>query len=187
MQEAGRVQEEQCNGQGPATAEPSAAENVDAVPVLEDVDGGSVQNISGISEQGNSERGIPGPVDGEDSTLQATSSDVGGDPVGAQPGEVDGEKPPDCISEESTEPPVSSQGDIAEDGSNKLGEHQEVQMDPVYPPPDAGAVYPPPDAGAVSPPPDLAKEKASDRSPSGSLRRSRPRPRGLRRGRPRDA
>ena len=121
MQEAGRVQEEQCNGQ-----EPSAAENVDAVPVLEDADGGSVQNISGISEQGNSERGIPGPADGEDSTLQATSSDVGGDPVGAQPGEVDGEKPPDCISEESTEPPISSQGDIAEDGWNKLGEHQEV-------------------------------------------------------------
>ena len=50
---------------------------------------------------------------------------------------------------------------------------------------DAGAVYPPPDAGAVSPPPDLAKEKASDRSPSGSLRRSRPRPAGLRLRRPR--
>ena len=49
---------------------------------------------------------------------------------------------------------------------------------------DAGAVYPPPDAGAVSPPPDLAKEKASDRSPPGSLRRSRPRPAGLRLRRP---
>lgn len=120
FEEAARVQEEQCNGQGPATAEPSAAENADAVPVLEDADGGSVQNISSISEQGNSEHGSREPVDGEDSTVQAISSDVGGDPVGAQPGEVDGEELPDYISKE-----------VAEDGSNKLGEPQEVQMDPV--------------------------------------------------------
>ncbi|CAM0946888.1 unnamed protein product [Alopecurus aequalis] len=131
FEEEATLQEEQCNGQGPATAEPTAAENADAVPVPEDAEGGSVQNISSISEQGNSEHGRPGPVDGDDSTVQATSSDVGGDPVGAQPGEVDGEGRPDCISKESTEPPISSQGDIAEDGSNKLGEHQEVQMDPV--------------------------------------------------------
>uniref|UniRef100_A0ACD5Z229 Uncharacterized protein n=1 Tax=Avena sativa TaxID=4498 RepID=A0ACD5Z229_AVESA len=131
FEEAARVQEEQCNGQGSATVEPSAAENADAVPVLEDADGGSVQNISSTSEQGNLEHGSPGPGDGEDSTVQATSSDVVGDPVGAQTGEVDGEKLPDCMSKESSEPQVSSQGDIAEDGSRKSGEHQEVHMDPV--------------------------------------------------------
>lgn len=50
-------QEEQCNGQGPATEEPSVVENADVVPVLEDADDRSVQNIS-ISEQGNSDRSV---------------------------------------------------------------------------------------------------------------------------------
>jgi hypothetical protein len=100
------------------------------VPVLEDADSGSVENTSSVSEQGNPEHGGPGPGDGEVSTVQATSSDSGADPVGARPGDVDGEELPDSVSKESTEPHVSSQG-VAEDASNQIGEHQEVQVDPV--------------------------------------------------------
>ncbi|XP_047078738.1 centromere protein F [Lolium rigidum] len=127
FEEAARVQEEQCNGQGPATV----AENADVVPVLEDAGSGSVENTSSVSEQGNPEHGGPGPGDGQDSAVQATSSDSGADPVGAQPGDVDGEELPDSVSKESTEPHVSSQGDGAEDASNQIGEHQEVQVDSV--------------------------------------------------------
>ncbi|XP_044975600.1 uncharacterized protein LOC123443332 [Hordeum vulgare subsp. vulgare] len=119
-------QEEQCNGQGPAAEEPSVMENADVVPVLDDADDRSVQNIS-ISEQGNLDHGSPRTGDGEDSTVKATNSDVGGDLIGAQPGEVDGEKLP--ISEESIMPQDSSQRDIADDGTNQVGVHQEVQMD----------------------------------------------------------
>ncbi|KAM3295515.1 hypothetical protein ACQJBY_038041 [Aegilops geniculata] len=128
FEEATMSQEEQCNGQGPATEEPSVVDNADVVPVLEDADDRSVQNIS-ISEQGNLDHGSPGQGDGDDSAVQATSLDVGGDLIGAQPGEVDDEKLP--ISEESIMPQVSSQGDISNDGSNQVGGRQEVQMDPV--------------------------------------------------------
>ncbi|KAI5006300.1 hypothetical protein ZWY2020_033543 [Hordeum vulgare] len=126
MQDATMSQEEQCNGQGPAAEEPSVMENADVVPVLDDADDRSVQNIS-ISEQGNLDYGSPRTGDGEDSTVKATNSDVGGDLIGAQPGEVDGEKLP--ISEESIMPQESSQHDIADDGTNQVGVHQEVQMD----------------------------------------------------------
>ncbi|KAM3240006.1 hypothetical protein ACQJBY_053596 [Aegilops geniculata] len=128
FEEATMSQEEQCNGQGPATEEPSVVDNADVVPVLEDADDRSVQNIS-ISEQGNLDHGSPGQGDDDDSAVQATSLDVGGDLIGAQPGEVDDEKLP--ISEESIMPQVSSQGDISNDGSNQVGGRQEVQMDPV--------------------------------------------------------
>lgn len=114
-------QEEQCNGHWPAAEEPSVMENADVVPVLDDADDRSVQNIS-ISEQGNLDHGSPGPGDGEDSAVKATNSDVGGDLIGAQPGEVDGEKLP--ISEESIMPQDSSQRDIADDGTNQVGVHQ---------------------------------------------------------------
>jgi hypothetical protein len=50
MQEAARLEEEQCNGQGHG----STIENADVVPVLEGADGGSVQNSNIISDQGNS-------------------------------------------------------------------------------------------------------------------------------------
>ncbi|XP_044957841.1 uncharacterized protein LOC123408870 [Hordeum vulgare subsp. vulgare] len=122
-------QEEQCNGHWPAVEEPSVMENADVVPVLDDADDRSVQNIS-ISEQGNLDHGSPRPGDGEDSAVKATNSDVGGDHIGAQPGEVDGEKLP--ISEESIMPQDSSQRDIADDGTNQVGVHQEVQMDSVH-------------------------------------------------------
>jgi hypothetical protein len=81
MQEASSLQEEQCNGQGHA----SIVENADFMPVLEGADGGSVQNTNIISDQGNAEHGSPRSGDGEDSKVQATSSDVGDDPVGPLP------------------------------------------------------------------------------------------------------
>ncbi|KAI4973427.1 hypothetical protein ZWY2020_035688 [Hordeum vulgare] len=83
-----------------------------------------------MSMAGNLDHGSPRPGDGEDSAVKATNSDVGGDHIGAQPGEVDGEKLP--ISEESIMPQDSSQRDIADDGTNQVGVHQEVQMDSVH-------------------------------------------------------
>ncbi|KQJ93309.1 golgin subfamily A member 4 [Brachypodium distachyon] len=128
FEEAAKSHEEQCNGQGPDTAEPSTVENPDVTPVLENVDGCDVQNI-GISEQGGSEHNSSRPGDGEESVVQASSSDVGFNLVGAQPREVDSEEPLDRFSE-SMEPQISSHSDIADDGINQVGEH-EVQMDPV--------------------------------------------------------
>jgi hypothetical protein len=55
MQEAARLEEEQCNGQDHG----STIENADVVPVLEGADGGSVQNSNIISDQGNSEHRLP--------------------------------------------------------------------------------------------------------------------------------
>jgi hypothetical protein len=82
MREAASLQEEQCNGQDHA----SIVENADVMPVLEGADGGSVQNTNIISDQGNAEHGSPRSRNGEDSKVQATSSDVGDDLVGALPG-----------------------------------------------------------------------------------------------------
>ncbi|XP_047082668.1 uncharacterized protein LOC124693241 isoform X2 [Lolium rigidum] len=81
MKEPSSLQEEQCNGQGHA----SIVENADFMPVLEGAHGGSVQNTNIISDQGNVEHGSPRSGDGEDSKVQATSSDVGDDPVGPLP------------------------------------------------------------------------------------------------------
>ncbi|KAE8803487.1 hypothetical protein D1007_20614 [Hordeum vulgare] len=85
-------QEEQFNGHWPAAEEPSVMENADVVPVLDDADDRSVQNIS-ITWGGGCEK-LP-------------------------------------ISEESIMPQDSSQRDIADDGTNQVGVHQEVQVDSV--------------------------------------------------------
>ncbi|KAI4963681.1 hypothetical protein ZWY2020_011210 [Hordeum vulgare] len=123
-------QEEQCNGQGPATEEPSIVENADVVPVLEGADDRGVQNIS-IIEQGNLDHGSPGPGDGEDSAVKATNSDVGVDLIGAQLGEevqVDSvQRTSSSDSKETMEVPIPSL-DLRADNAN-MGEEGTREME----------------------------------------------------------
>ncbi|KAL5220254.1 hypothetical protein ABZP36_024967 [Zizania latifolia] len=104
--EVRRLQVEQCNGQGPGTAESSTVDNVEVLLVQESGDG----------------------------SIGATNADGCGDLVeGTQLGEVDvGEKPSYCSLNETTELYASSQDGITDDdGDNQIGEHQQVEIDPV--------------------------------------------------------
>ncbi|KAL5212617.1 hypothetical protein ABZP36_023464 [Zizania latifolia] len=118
FEEARRLQVEQCNGQEPGTVESSTVDNTEVLPVQEGGDDCNAQDVG----------------DGEGPAIGATSADGCGDLVeGAQPGEVDvGEKLPDCTLNETMESHTSSQGGMADDDDdNQLGEHQQVEMDPV--------------------------------------------------------
>ncbi|KAL5207067.1 hypothetical protein ABZP36_031502 [Zizania latifolia] len=133
FEEAGRLQVEQCNGQGPGTAEFSTVDNAEVLPVQESGAGCNAQDVD-ISEQVSLQHESLRPDDGECPAIGATSADGCGDLVeGTQPGEVNvGEKPSDCSLNETTELHASSQDGIADDDSdNQIGEHQQVEMDPV--------------------------------------------------------
>ncbi|EEC72485.1 hypothetical protein OsI_05851 [Oryza sativa Indica Group] len=134
MQEAARSQVEQCNGQGPDTAESCDVDNADVLPVQEGGDGGGNAQDVGVSEHGSLEHVNPGPGDGEGATIPVTGADGSGLLIeGAQPVEMDvDEKLPDNSLKENTELCTSSQGDIADDnGDSQAEEHQQVEMYPV--------------------------------------------------------
>uniref|UniRef100_A0A0E0G173 Uncharacterized protein n=1 Tax=Oryza nivara TaxID=4536 RepID=A0A0E0G173_ORYNI len=134
FEEAARSQVEQCNGQGPDTAESCDVDNADVLPVQEGGDGGGNAQDVGVSEHGSLEHVNPGPGDGEGATIPVTGADGSGLLIeGAQPVEMDvDEKLPDNSLKENTELCTSSQGDIADDnGDSQAEEHQQVEMYPV--------------------------------------------------------
>ncbi|XP_015689253.1 nucleoporin nup211 [Oryza brachyantha] len=134
FEEAVRSQVEECNGQGPGTAEScTVVDNTNVLPVQEGGDGCNAQDV-GVSEHGGLEHESAGLGDGEGLTVRATGADGSGDLIeGAQLVEVDvDDKLADFSLKENTELCISSQGGIADDnGDNQLGEHQRVDLNPV--------------------------------------------------------
>ncbi|RLN07485.1 hypothetical protein C2845_PM11G14430 [Panicum miliaceum] len=140
FEEAEGSQAEQCNGEGPGTAESSSVENADAVQEQETAADSSDAHNVGTSEQGSSEQRESGAADGEDLAIHATSGDDSGVLVeGAQLGEVHVDNNlPDTILKDNMESNTSSQRDGAGDDSNQVGEHQPVEMDPADRPTSSG-------------------------------------------------
>ncbi|WVZ77910.1 hypothetical protein U9M48_025707 [Paspalum notatum var. saurae] len=122
MQEAEKLQEEQCNGEGPGAVESSSEGNHNVVREQETGDGSDAHD-AGASEQGTLEQLEGRAADGEDLEVQATSSeDTGGHVAKEVPG---------LILKDNMDLESSSQGNGADDGCNQPGEHQQLEMDPV--------------------------------------------------------